>query len=464
MTMAFPVLTTKLYAPPPRADAVARPQLLARLTRGLSQGCRLTLVSAPAGFGKTTLVSQWLTERMKDEGGRMRLGSDANASPSSLIPHPSSFAWLSLDEDDNDPARFLTYLVAALQSVDAGLGQALQAMEATPPPLGTAVTLLVNDLAASAVPLVLVLDDYHAIAAEVIHRAVQQLIDHRPLTLHLALVTRADPPLPIARWRACGEITEVRAGDLRFSLPEAERFLSGTMGLAIGQEAVSVLEQRTEGWVAGLQLAALSLQGSDAAHIASFVTTFGGSHRYVIDYLLDEVLRRQPEHLRAFLYQTAILERLCAPLCDAVLGLAPEGSEVMDTAAEPGYAQHILEHLECSNLFLVPLDDRRGWYRYHHLFADFLRVALRQEPARTVELHRRASRWLERQGMLREAISHAMAAGDGERAADLVERAGAAAWARADLSLFALIGTLPRDLVARRPWLCIFHASSGMRE
>ncbi|NTU80663.1 MAG: AAA family ATPase [Chloroflexales bacterium] len=455
--MPTPILTTKLYAPLPRADTVARPQLLHRLGQGLSQGRRLTLVSAPAGFGKTTLVSQWLTERMKDEGGGMKPGSAANASPSSFIPHPSSFAWLSLDEEDNDPARFQSYLVAALQTVDAGLGQALQALAATPPPLATAVTLLVNDLAAITTPLVLVLDDYHAIAAEVIHRAVQHLIDHRPPTLHLALVTRADPPLPLARWRVRGEITEVRASDLRFSLPEAERFLTGTMGLAIGPEAVSVLEQRTEGWVAGLQLAALSLQGSDAAHIASFVTTFGGSHRYVIDYLLDEVMQRQPEHLRAFLYQTAILDRLCAPLCDAVLGLEPEP---MHAGSEPGYAQLILERLERMNLFLVPLDGHRAWYRYHHLFADFLRVALRQEPAHTAALHRRAARWFERQGMLSEAIRHAIAAGDGEHAAAIVEREGTSAWARADLNLFALIGKLPRDLVARRPWLCIFHAWS----
>ena len=334
-----PLLATKLHVPRPRTHLVPRAHLVERLQQGAERA--LTLVSAPAGFGKTTLLAQWLAE--------------------SGMP----VAWLSLEAEDNDPTRFLSYLIAALQTLDAQIGATALALLHTPqPPSPEAVlAVLTNDLAdRGGDDFALVLDDYHVITAESIQRGMTFLLEHLPPQMHLILATRADPPLPLARLRAQGQLCEVRAADLRFGTAEASTFLQTVMGLDLPPEAIATLESRTEGWIAGLQLAALSLQGR--ADVSGFLAAFTGSHRYVLDYLSEEVLARQPAPVQQFLLHTCILERLSGPLCDAVTG--QEGSQAM------------LEALERANLFVVALDDERRWYRYHHLFAEVLRSHLQQ--------------------------------------------------------------------------------------
>ncbi|HEV7128736.1 MAG TPA: LuxR C-terminal-related transcriptional regulator, partial [Ktedonobacterales bacterium] len=388
-----PLLATKLHQPRPRAQLVPRVHLVERLQQGLSGA--LTLASAPAGFGKTTLISQWLA---------------GCARPA---------AWLSLDERDNDPARFLTYLIAVLQTIAPTVGNgvvgALQSPQ--PPPAEPILTAVLNDITASiADPFVLVLDDYHLIDARLVDHALTFLLDHLPPQMHLVIATREDPPLPLARLRASGQLTELRAADLRFTPAEAADFLTQAMGLSLSADDVAALEARTEGWIAGLQLAAISLQGHP--NPARFITEFTGSHRFVMDYLAEEVLQRQPEHVHVFLLRTSILDRLCGPLCDAVL---------RDPAA-PGQAT--LEYLERANLFIVPLDHERRWYRYHHLFAELLRQRLQQRIASSTgdaesqvnDLHIRASIWYEAQGLDLEAFQHAAAAHDVERAARMMDR------------------------------------------
>ena len=385
--MAGPLLETKLYVPRRRRGLVARPRLSERLNRGAES--KLTLVSAPAGFGKTTLLAEWLAAAPAD--GR-------------------SAAWLSLDQRDNDPALFWTYLIAALQTAAPGVGAgALVAPAVAPaarskrssPRCSTTSAPSPNDV-------VLVLDDYHVIDAREVQDGMAFLLEHLPPQLHLVIASRADPALPLARLRARGELVEIRAADLRFTPDEAAAYLNEVMGLALTAQDVAALEGRTEGWIAALQLAALSMQGRD--DVAGFIAGFAGDDRYIVDYLVEEVLQRQPEQVRSFLLQTSILDRLSGPLCDAVTG--QDGGKAM------------LEALDRGNLFLVPLDDRRQWYRYHHLFADVLRARLLDEqPDRVPELHRRASDWYEQNGERSEAIRHALAGEDFERAADLVELA-----------------------------------------
>src|SRR5215469_14747743 len=387
-----PLLATKLYQPRPRAQLVPRVQLVERLQQGLSGA--LTLASAPAGFGKTTLISQWLA---------------GCARP---------VAWLSLDERDNDPARFLTYLVAALQTISATIGAGiLRVLQASqPPPFEALLTTLLNDLTTLPDPFVLVLDDYHLIDARPVDHALTFLLDHLPPQMHLVIATREDPSLPLARLRASGQLTELRAADLRFTPAEAADFLTQAMGLSLSADDVAALEARTEGWIAGLQLAAISLQGRHDT--ASFIASFTGSHHFVMDYLVEEVLHRQPPHILTFLLRTSILDRLCGPLFDAV---------VLEPAA-PGQAT--LEYLDRANLFVVPLDHERRWYRYHHLFAELLRQRLQQRIASSKgdaesqvnELHIRASIWYEAQGLDLEAFQHAAAAHDVERAARMMDR------------------------------------------
>jgi len=336
--MTAPLLTTKLYIPPVRPVLVPRPRLIERLNEGLQR--KLTLISAPAGFGKTTLVSEW------------------HASPAGReVP----LAWLSLD-DDNDPVRFWVYVIAALQMVSAGVGtEALALLQSPQPPSSkTIISSLLNDLASLDQDVTLVLDDYHMIEATAIHSTLTFLLDHLPSHLHIIVATRVDPPLPLARLRACDQLVEVRAADLRFTQEEAGAFLERVMGLSLMPDDVAVLEACTEGWIAGLQLAALAMQGRK--DMSSFVAAFTGSHRYILDYLVEEVLRRQPSNLQDFTVRTSILDRLCGPLCDAVTGHA--GGQVT------------LERLEQANLFTIPLDEERRWYRYHHLFAEFLRSRL----------------------------------------------------------------------------------------
>jgi LuxR family maltose regulon positive regulatory protein len=419
-----PVLATKLYAPPPRPDLVRRRRLIDRLDEG-SQG-RLTLVCAPAGCGKTTTISAWIAGRAGDP--------------------PDRTAWLSLDEGDDDLARFLTYLVAALRTVAPDLGDGVLGMLRAPRPPSTEsmLTDLINEIAALGHGLVVVLDDYHVIDSEPVDRAVEFLIDHLPPQLHLVVAGRDEPRLPLARWRARGVLTELRAADLRFTNAETADFLTTVMGLDLCRADIAALEARTEGWIAGLQLAALSLQGRP--EVGDVVRTFTGSNRFVFDYLVEEVLRGRPDRERRFLLRTAVLDRLNGDLCDAV------------TQQRDG--DQMLEHLERANLFVVALDDRRRWYRYHHLFADVLRARLLVElPDQVPALHRRASDWLEENGFRLDAIRHALRAGDVERAADLIELAGPVVEESSQAALWIdLARALPDELVRTRPVLSVWYA------
>lgn len=380
------LLRTKLYGPPLRPNLVARPRLIERLNQGLHPGHKLTLVSAPAGFGKSTLVSEWVAG-----AGR-------------------PVAWLSLDGGDNDLIRFLGYVIAALQTIEANIGaEVLKAIQSPqPPPIELMLAELLNEITLLRSAFFLVLDDYYVIDAEPVNSALAFLIEHLPQHMHMVVASREDPPLPLARYRARGQLTEVRADDLRFTLVEAGEFLNQVMDLDLSPEEYAALESRTEGWIVGLKLAALSMQGLQDT--AGFIQSFTGSHHFVLDYLLEEVLHKQPEEIQGFLLRASILERMCGPLCDAV-------------TLSPAAGQEILEYLERANLFMVPLDNERRWYRFHHLFADLLRNRLeRAMPAIVPELHRRASDWYARNDFPNEGISHALAGQDWTRAAEIIEQ------------------------------------------
>lgn len=411
-----PLLHTKLLIPPPRPRRVARPQLLARLNAALPG--RLSLISAPAGFGKTTLVSEWVAHSERPA------------------------AWLSLDEGDNDPYRFLAYLIAALQTVAPTVGPTLLAAlhAPQPPALEWALTTFLNEVTLLPEALILVLDDYHAIEAHTVHEVLAFLLARLPAQLHLTLTTREDPPLPLARLRARGQLVELRAAELRFTPSESAGFLNQVMGLALSEAEIAALAQRTEGWVAGLQLAALSLQGQPES--ASFIDSFTGSHHFVLDYLVEEVLQQQPTAIQRFLLDTSILPRLCGPLCDAVrLAAAPTG-------------QQTLEYLERANLFLIPLDSERRWYRYHHLFAELLRQRRSQAGIDEAPLHQRASQWYEEAGLLMEAFEHAVAAQDVARAERLIEGPGLPRHLRGTVQrILAWLDSLPRAVLDARPTL-----------
>ena len=449
--MSIPLLTTKLHIPPLRPDLVPRRRLLDRLETGLWR--KLTLISAPAGFGKTTLLSEWHR---------------------SLQDRTTSLAWVLLDEQDNDPVRFWSYVLAALELVRPGVGESAKAqLQALSSPGTTAaharsqsphgvLTALVNDLVSfqpgdtPAPPLVLVLDDYHAIHTPAIHNSLSFFLDYLPPAVHVVILTRADPPLPLARLRARDQLLELRVADLRFTADEVDLFLNQVMALGLPASAVSALDARTEGWAAGLQLAALSLQGLDRQEAQRFVEAFAGTHRHVLNYLTEEVLQRQSQEVQAFLLQTSILPYLTAPLCDAV----------MDQAG----SQPLLEQLASDNLFTTPLDDEGRWYRYHPLFADTLRTRLQQSsPELLPVLHRRASAWHQAQGVLVDAVRHALAADDPERAAYLVEAGYKRLVMRGELvTLHRWLDALPADLVRARPRLCLALALalaySGGRE
>jgi LuxR family maltose regulon positive regulatory protein len=424
--MAMPVLATKLFIPPPRANAVARARLVERLQEGLRAGRKLTLVSAPAGFGKTTVLSEWI--------------ADARSSDPAL-----RVAWLSLDEGDNDPSRFLTYLVAALQRADPAVGTQALAML---PSLEPAMTAIINDVDRGSHQILLVLDDSQLVEEKSIRDALVFLLDHLPSKLHLVIASRSDPLLPVARLRVGGELTELRAADLRFTPEEAAAFLNQTMSLDLSVDDVAALETRTEGWIAGLQLAALSVQ--ERSDVSAFIRGFTGSNRFVVDYLAEEVLQRQPESVREFLLRTALLDRLSGPLCDAVMELT--GSS------------EVLASLERDNLFVVALDDQRQWYRYHHLFADVLRARmLTQRPEQAAEIHRLAGEWHERNGLPEDAIRHALAAADFDRAARVIEAAvPAIRKSRQDATLLRWLAQLPEQTLARRPVLNVYRAWSSL--
>ncbi len=424
--MTAPILTTKLYIPPATPNGVLRPRLVDRLNKGINR--KLTLIAAPAGFGKTTLVGEWVNCCGHNE-------------------LQARTAWLSLDNEDSDPSRFLTYLVAALRTVAPGIGEGISGPLQFPqlPAIEPILIELLNDLATNAVKIILVLDDYHVIDSKSVDEAITFLIEHMPSQMHLVITTREDPQLPLARLRARGQLTELRASDLRFTHSEAAEFLA-EMGVSISPADVAVLDERTEGWIAGLQLAALAIQGSQ--DIPGFIRAFAGDHRYIMDYLVEEVLQRQSESTRRFLLQTSILDRLYGPLCDAVTGQS-------DSSAQ-------LEMLEHGNFFVVPLDDQRRWYRFHHLFADVLHTHLKAEqPNEVAALHRRASAWFEQQGAISDTIRHALAAEDFARAANLIEQAfPEMSRSRQEAILLGWLKALPEALVRDRPVLCNLYAGA----
>jgi len=382
MQMPTPILTTKLFIPPPSSNLVSRPRLIEHLNQGVTR--KLTIISAPAGFGKTTLLSEWIQQYSKP------------------------VAWLSLDESDNDLAGFLIYLITALQQIDSGIGRDLliTLQTSAAPPTETMLVMLINDIANAGQEFILILDDYQVIKEATVHDALNFLLNHLPPGMHLVIAGRVDPLLQLSRLRVRGEITEIRAESLRFTPTEAENFFNKLLNLNLSPTDIAALDSRTEGWIASLQLAALSLQDRTDKH--EFVEAFSGSHRYVIDYLVEEVMAYQPGEIREFLWQTSILDRFCAPLCDAALQIST--------------SRQILQQLEAANLFLIPLDDDRHWYRYHHLFADFLQQQLRlQDSTPVADLHRRAAQWYEVEGLVNEAIQHLLAASDYSQVVRLLE-------------------------------------------
>ncbi len=418
------ILETKLHVPSVRASTIARDRL--RDLLGRSAQAPLTVVSAPAGFGKSTALAQWIAEQRTDA---------------------TRFAWVSLDVRDNDARTFWTYMATAARAAASGVGsEALDLLDASAGSLEAIAASLINDLDTIAGTMTFVLDDYHVIDALEVHDSLAFFVAHLPASTHLVLSTRSDPPLPLAQLRARRELVEVRVADLRFTRAEAQQYLNDAMGLGVPDDDVGILESRTEGWIAALQLAALSIQGHDDA--SAFIASFAGDDRYIVDYLAEEVLQLQTPEVREFLLRTSILDRLAGPLCDAVTG-------------QPGGKSRLVA-LDRANLFLVPLDDRRQWYRYHHLFADVLRAHLADErPGLEAELHRAASEWFENAGDAADAIRHAFAAADAERAARLIEIAAPAMQQqRQEIALREWIATLPDGVVRARPVLSNIYAGA----
>ena len=455
--MILPLLHTKLFVPPLKLDHVARPHLAARIEDALWGGAHLILVSAPAGYGKTTVVAEWIEQRRSDEG--------TDAPP---------IGWLSLDEEDNDKAQFWSYVVAALEEAKPALTRGSEAFLASQPLAVRGLLIhLLNQAAAlpplaEAEPAILVLDDYHLISNPAIHEAITFLLEHLPPQLRLLIITRVDPPLPVARMRARGLAVTLRADELRFAPEEAAVFLNEVRSLELTPEQILALVTRTEGWAAGLQMASLALESvtmsrdntlpPDTRSVASFVERFSGMQRYILDYLLEEILTRQPETVQNFLLQTSILDRLSASLCAAVVqmgraGVPDEHSQLAETAS-------MLEYLDRANLFVIPLDQDRKWYRYHHLFADLLRARLQQRrPGEIAGLHRRAAEWYREQKLVAEAISHALKAGEMSLAADLIAANTRPLLIEGKIhTLLRSIEAIPPEISQRRPWLSVYQA------
>jgi LuxR family maltose regulon positive regulatory protein len=424
--LASSLLMTKLHVPRLRRGLISRPRLTAQLDDGFTQP--LTLIAAPAGFGKTTLVADWLGQRN--------------------LPA----AWVSLDAGDDDPARFWSYVIAALEILQPGVGERALALLNSPETHSAQaiLTALINAVAASPAEFGLILDDYHVIDNPQIHAALAFLITHAPPQMHVILSTRADPPLPMASWRARGQQIEIRAADLRFTSDETTHFLNATMGLNLSPGEIAALDNRTEGWIAGLQLAAMALREQESTGVAGFISEATSSNHFVVDYFLNEVLQAQEPSVRDFLRRTSLLERLSAPLCDAVTARK-------DSAA-------ILNLLEHAGLFVVSMDAEHHWYRYHHLFADVLRKMLEQtEPDQVPELHCRASCWFAENRLIPEAIAHALAARDDSRAAGLIEQAGMETLGRGEVTtLLNWLEALPVEQIHARPRLCLYYASALM--
>ncbi|MCB0192060.1 MAG: tetratricopeptide repeat protein [Anaerolineae bacterium] len=443
------LLKTKLYIPPARPQLVARPRLTQQLNRGLHR--KLTLVAAPPGFGKTTLMSEW---------------------QAALPPDDWSMTWVSLDDQDNDPVRFWSYIISALDAAGTDLSSDVLPSLHTPqaPDIEAILITLINAMTTIDHHIILVLDDYHVINAEANHQALTFLLDNLPPRLHVAITSRTDPPIPLTRLRVRSQLTELRDSDLRFTPAEIATFLNQIMGLKLSPDDVAALEARTEGWVAGLQLAALSMQGYD--DVQRFVQSFTGSHRFVIDYLAEEVLSQQPDHIRTFLLHTSVLDRLSAPLCDAVMNTANSNSDGQPHSAEhfshlqsplhyQSPSQSILQHLEYANLFLIPLDSERRWYRYHHLFADFLKAQLAHitDEAHIADLHRRASDWYADNGHIPEAVRHALIIDDTDRATGLMEPVVIDMLAGGEVNTVATwLDALPDAFIQTRPRLSLSKA------
>ncbi|AOZ91184.1 LuxR C-terminal-related transcriptional regulator [Paenibacillus crassostreae] len=437
--MNIPIISTKLFIPPARSNVVLRPRLNELLNEGLHR--RLTVISASAGFGKTTLVSEWL------RGCKQPVG------------------WLSLDEGDNNLTSFLTYLIAAIQTFSHNTGEGLFGLlqSQQPPPTEMILNAFINEITTIKDHFVLVLDDYHVIDAQPINEAIAFLLEHMPPLMHLFIVTREDPHLPMARLRVQDELIEVRSIDLRFTSSEVAEYLNKVKGLNLSSEDIILLESHTEGWIAGLQLAALSLQGHEDN--TSFINSFTGSHRFVLDYLIEEVLQHQSASIQTFLLRTSILDRFCGSLCDAVLHkIVGEQHRVPSS-----YGQETLEYLERANLFIVPLDNERRWYRYHHLFADLLRQRLHQsitssskcDEELVAELHIRASEWYEDNGLEIEAFHHATVANDVDRAARLMEGEGMPLLFRGAVApVLKWLDSLPKDILDAKPSLWVMYSSA----
>jgi LuxR family maltose regulon positive regulatory protein len=409
---------------------VRRPRLIERLNKGLRQdtgfGHKLTLVCAPAGYGKTSLLSEWVA------GCRRPV------------------AWLSLDQGDSDLTRFCVYLIVALQKIVADIGDSILGMLQSPQPPSTEsiLTALLNEITTIPDDFILVLDDYHLVDAKPVDNVLTFLLEHLPPQMHLVIATREDPRLPLARMRAGNQLAELRAADLRFTSTESAEFLNRMMGLDLSAEEIAALETRTEGWIAGLQLAAISMKGN--ADVSGFIESFTGSHHFVLDYLVEEVLQHQSENVQTFLLYTSVLDRMCGPLCDAVVR-APSPS-----------GQDMLHYLERANLFLIPLDDERRWYRYHHLFAELLRQRLQQRE-NMAEYHIRASQWYEDNGLEIEAFQHAAAANDVERAERLMEGRGIPLHVRGALhTVLAWLESLPTAALDASPLLWVRSATIAL--
>lgn len=429
--MAYQVLATKLYNPPRKPGLVQRPVLVQRIEDGYKSGKRVTLVSAPAGFGKTTIISEWIT----------------------TPEYQKPFGWISLDDGDNDPVRFLIYLVSAIQKVNKELGNSvlasLQSVQA--PILTDLVETLINEIFSVTTPFLIVLDDYHLIRKIEVHSLVQLFLSRQPENLHLVIMTREDPPLPLPRMRVLGQITEVRERDLRFTLAEAEAFLGNTMGLHLSPEDVSKLKDRTEGWAAGMQLAALALEEYvNDAERRDFIQAFAGSNRLIVDYLISEVLQRQPDATQQFLLRSSILERFCPELCD----------HVVFGEAAAGRSQLIMESLEQGNMFLVPLDDQRTWYRYHHLFGEMLWHSLRRStPEAIPSLHRSASQWFEAKRFIPEAMKHALSSKDWNYVCSMLDRHDLPMMIQGYSNLvIQWCNELPKAIMEKAPNICIYNA------
>jgi LuxR family transcriptional regulator, maltose regulon positive regulatory protein len=423
-----PLLKTKLFIPQLRSGLVSRPRLLAKLAEGADKV--LTLICAPAGYGKTTLLVEWISEYQEDHDS---ISSD--------------FCWLSLDEEDNDPNRFLSYLITAFKCGNVKLSDETTSLFSSfpPPPPRSILTFLINDLAATTDPVILILDDYQFISNPIIHNEISFLLERMPESGHVVIATRSDPPISLVKLRARNQLIEIRADQLCFSSGEVVTFLHKTMQLPLSLEEISTLETRTEGWPAGLQMAALSMQGRSDTD--QFINAFSGNHRYILDYLAEEVFNRQQETVQQFLLNTSILSRLSGELCDAL------------TESQSHVSQSILEYLDRANLFVVSLDDKRGWFRYHQLFADLLHARLNQsQPDLVPSLHRRASDWYEQNGFINEAVQHASSAHNNERVAELIERYAPVRWSESDTSIAQMAGSLPADMLITRPKLGIYQA------